>query len=359
MGSSWWGKPLARSRRARPCGRRWWPRSACGGRRGEHVNRQAVLHELGEHRVARAMPLVFVRRGHHVWPTRGLGREHPTVEHLVGAGPRHERAKPFQEGIGGHRDPSRSILPRALELQGHLVGGPEAQAAIGERGPEQVADRCSKRSRSSLRTTVVALRSNPLLGRVLVGAVSLRRARERDAQSALVVLVAIDRPSLDELAHTLRDGGAQGLELGTRGSGDRRERSERVVHATYVQRTEVYVRSEVAPEPLHGGDAASARVGDAESASPLEIPARDRARSHAARVDRPAARAARTAGSTPIVGFEPEAARRSPRGAPSPSCVSPGSAGRTLAPCTRGPRGGLVRSARTRSARPRARAPRT
>ena len=95
-----------------------------------------------------------------------------------------------------------------------------------------------------------------------------------------------DGPALEELVHALGDGGAERLELVSHGRRDGREGTERVVHAVEKQHVEVNVQGQVAPEPLHGGDVAGARVDDAELAALVAIPALDHSRGHAVHRER-------------------------------------------------------------------------
>jgi alcohol dehydrogenase class IV len=87
----------------------------------------------------------------------------------------------------------------------------------------------------------------------------------------------LDGPSLEELLHALGDGGAEHLELVSRGGGDGREVAENVVHAIEKQHVKVEVERQVAPEPLHRGDAARAWVEDAERMALVAIPTLDHA----------------------------------------------------------------------------------
>ena len=108
------------------------------------------------------------------------------------------------------------------------------------------------------------------LGSVLVCATACGRAREGQAQRPLVGVVVVQSASLEELVHALGDGRAERLEPVACRRFDGCEGTERVVHTVHVERMEVNVQREVAPEPLHGGDAARASVGDAAGVGDLE-----------------------------------------------------------------------------------------
>ena len=275
---------------------------AAGAR--EDVHTKPVLHELAERRVLGPVLRLVVALGHHALAPRGARREHSTVEHLVGARARHERAEPLEEGVGAHRDPPRAVLPGALELQGHLVRGQEAQAPIGQRGAEQVAAEILEalavvtahlggcfQVEAAHAGLAFAAGLAVVVGVdgfwcVLARAASRGGAREGQAQCPLVGVVVVQSASLEELLHALRDGGAERLELVLRGRNDGREGTEHVVHAIEKQHVKVNVQREVAPEPLHGGDAACAWVEDAEGLALVAIPSLDHARGHAVHRER-------------------------------------------------------------------------
>jgi hypothetical protein len=193
-----------------------------------------------------------------------------------------------------------------------LVGRQQAQASVGQRGAQEVAAEILEalaifgahygggleveaiHSRLQLPPGLAVVVGVGAFWRVLARVASRGRAREREAECALLGL--LDGPALEELVHALSDGGAERLELGARGRSDGcaalavappgRDPAEHVVAAVREEHVKVHVEGEVAPEPLHGGDVAGARVDDAELAALVAIPALDHASRYAVHRER-------------------------------------------------------------------------
>ena len=176
--------------------------------------------------------------------------EHVTVEHLLGARPGHERAQTLEERVGAHREPARA--PRALALEGHLVGRQEAEASIRQRGPDQEPAEI----RAALAVVTAHLGGGleveathtgfafpaglavvvgvGALGSVLVCAAARDRAREREREGVLRGASLSQGPAF-EARRARRDADEPG-EVGTRALGGRRVSRLAARHATAAHR---------------------------------------------------------------------------------------------------------------------------